>query len=66
MIHLGTHDYSMAKGRCKEVVDQGKALVEEVCCAPLITKLTIVLVTSNIFLSKHLFNEDGERANGTS
>jgi len=28
-IHLGTHEHLVAKGRCKEVITQIKALVQE-------------------------------------
>jgi hypothetical protein len=35
-------------------------VVEEVCRMPISTTLVITLFTSKTFLSRHLFNEDGE------
>jgi len=35
-------------------------VVEEVCCMPIATTLAITLFLSKTFLSRHLFNEDGE------
>ncbi len=57
IIHLGTHEHLVAKGRCGKVVKQIKALVQEkVFCTP----LTIMLVANKTILSQHLFNKDGE------
>ncbi len=62
MIHLNTHDHLVAKGHCRKVMEQVKTLVkEEVFRTLIVTMLAIVLVVSKIFLSEHLFNEDGER-----
>jgi hypothetical protein len=61
MIHLGTHDHLVVDGRCKEVINQVKALVhEKVSCTLSITSSTIALATSKMNLSQHLLNEDGE------
>jgi len=61
MIHLGTHDHLVVKGRCKEVIDQVKVLVhEKLSCTLLITSSTIDLATSKMNLSQHLLNKDGE------
>jgi hypothetical protein len=61
MIHLGTHDHLVVEGRCKEVINQVKALVhEKVSCTLSITSSTIALATSKMNLSQHLFNKDGE------
>jgi hypothetical protein len=61
MIHLGTHDHLVVKGRCKEVINQVKALVhEKVSCTLSITSSTIALAKSKLNLSQHLLNKDGE------
>ncbi len=62
VIHLSTHDHLVAKGHSRKVMEQVKALVkEEVFHTLAVTTLAIVLVVSKIFLSEHLFNENGER-----
>jgi hypothetical protein len=62
VIHLSTHDHLVAKGHCKKVTEQVKALVkEEVFRTLTFTTLAIVLVVSKIFLFEHLFNENDER-----
>ncbi len=61
MIHLGTHAHAIVNNKCKESFKEMKNMVvEEVCCMPVSTTLAITLFTSKTFLSRHLFNEDGE------
>jgi hypothetical protein len=60
-IHLGTHDHPMAKGRSRDVFEEVKSMVEEEALHTLgVTMLAIALVTSKIFLLKHLLNKDGQ------
>ncbi len=35
-------------------------VAKEVCCTPTTTTLAIALTTNKTFLSRHLFNKDGE------
>ncbi len=59
-IHLGTHDHLVVEGHSRKVVDQVKSLVEgEVSYTMGVSALTIMLVASKTFLSKHFLNEDG-------
>jgi hypothetical protein len=61
VIHLGIHAHAIANNKCKESFKEMKNMVvEEVCCMPISTTLAITLSTSKTFLSRHLFNEDGE------
>jgi hypothetical protein len=60
-IHLGTHEHHVFEGKCKESFEEMKNMVaEEVLHMPNATSFAISLIVSKMFLSCHLFNEDGE------
>jgi len=61
IIHLGTHDHPLAKGRSRSFFDQVKSMVkEEMFHTPGANVSTIVLATSKTFLFEPLLNEDGQ------
>jgi hypothetical protein len=60
-IHLLMHAYLIINGKCKELFKEMKNMVvKEILCTHDVTSSTISLVVSKIFLSHHLFNEDGQ------
>ncbi len=60
-IHLGTCAHLVVNNKCRESFQEMKNMVaDEVCRTPFTTTLTIVLSTNKTFLSRHLFNEDGQ------
>jgi hypothetical protein len=61
VIHLGTHARLVVDNKCIKSFYEMKNVVEyEVCCMPSATTLAIVFSTNKIFISRHLFNKDGE------
>jgi hypothetical protein len=61
-IHFITHEHLIAKGMCKEALEEIKVLVEgQVSCTPNAKISTIALNASKAFLAHHLFNENNER-----
>jgi hypothetical protein len=60
-IHLRTHDHLIVEGKCRNVVEQVKFLVQDKVFHNLSITLSIIsLVTNIFFLFKHSFNEDGD------
>jgi hypothetical protein len=60
-ICLGTHEQLVAKGMCKEALEEIKVLVEgQVSCTPNAKIFAIALNASNAFLAHHLLDENGE------
>jgi hypothetical protein len=60
-ICLGMHEHLVAKGMCREALEEIKVLVEgQVSCTPNAKIFAITLNASRAFLARHLFNENGE------
>jgi len=61
VIHLRTHDHFIVEGKCRNVMEQVKFLVQDKVFHNLSITLSIIfLVTIFFFLFKHSFNEDGD------
>jgi hypothetical protein len=59
MIHLSVHLHLVGDGKCREVVEEMKMLIEEeVNQAPDAKTFAISLNTSKYFLAKHLFTDN--------
>lgn len=60
-IHLGTHDHPIVKGKCINVMEQVKFLVQDkVFHSMSTTLLAISLVTNKTFIFKHSLNKYGD------